>query len=135
MIKKIGKHEIEIYDDIQQMPMKRIQKFNKYSMKANEVGSTFADYDKRTMKTIAFLEKGMTEEAIQELGNRRLTVFNAYQENDISGKAFACLIKRIDKKEYIGSSSGVIEEIYDHLDEIGLSYINSVETLNQVKKK
>jgi hypothetical protein len=135
MIKKVGKHEIEIYDDIQDMNWKRFQKFNKYSMKANEVGSTFGDFDSRTAKTLEFLAKDMVPEAIQELSNRRLTVFNAYNENDIQGKAFICLIKRIDDVHYTTSSPGDLEKVDDHLDKIGLSYINSLTILNDVKKK
>lgn len=134
MIKKIGKHEIEVYDDIQQIPMGKFQKFNKYSMISNEIGNTFADYDNRTMKALEFLDKGMINEAKQEIANRRQTVFNAFNEKSPTGKAFSCLIKRIDDVEYNGISPAELDLVEDHLNRIGLSYVNSIETLNDVKK-
>lgn len=135
MIKKLGKHEIEIYDDIQQMPMAKFQKFNKYSMIANEIGNTFSDYEERTARALEFLDKGMVAEAKLELLNRRMTVFNSYNESSPSGKAFSCLIKRIDDVEYNGISPAELDVVEEHLNKIGYPYINSLETLNDVKKK
>jgi len=48
MIFEFGKHEIEIYDNIQDLPILTFQKFNKYQMMASEIGNDFEDYDRRT---------------------------------------------------------------------------------------
>ena len=90
MVYKFKNHEIEIYDSIQNLPVLRFQKFNKYQMIASEIGNDFADYDKRTEKALAFLHKNMVQEAIQELNNRRQTVFNAYNEFTPIGKSLLC---------------------------------------------
>jgi len=135
MIVKVKGHKIEIFDSIQELGILRFQKFNKYQMQSNEVGSNFQDYDNRTNKALSFLEKEMVQEAIQELSNRRLTVFNAYNENPIQGKAFAVMVKRIDDKHYHGTSPDEVDEILAHLERIGLSHITSIETLTEVKKK
>lgn len=128
-------HRIEVYDNTQSLPILRFQKFNKYFMIANEVGNTFEDYDARTAKALAFLQKGMIPEAQQELNNRRQAVFNAFNEFTPKGKAFAVLIKRIDGKYYNGTSPGELDEVLKHLERIGLGYINSMDALNDVKKK
>jgi len=134
MIVEIKGHKIELYESTQDLPILRFQKFNKYVMIANEVGNTFEDYDQRTVKALSFLQKEMVPEAIQELSNRRQTVFNAFNEFSPKSKAFAVLVKRIDSKYYDGYSPGELDEVLKHLDRIGLSYVNSMETLNDVKK-
>lgn len=135
MIYKFKNHEIEIYDSIQNLPVLRFQKFNKYQMIASEIGNDFADYDKRTEKALAFLHKNMVQEAIQELNNRRQTVFNAYNEFTPIGKSFAVLIKRIDKTVYDMYAPDDLDAIIKHLNDIGFDYETSMNKLREVKKK
>lgn len=135
MIYKHGKHEIELFDSIHNLPILRFQRFNKYQMIASEIGSTFQDYDQRTVKALQFIQKGMKEEAIQELENRRQTVFNAFNEFSPIGKSFAVLVKRIDKTEYDDFSPDNLDRCLEHLERIGLGTINAIESLREVKKK
>lgn len=135
MVYKHGKHEIELFDSIHNLPILRFQRFNKYQMIASEIGNTFADYDQRTVKALQFIRKGMTEEAIQELENRRQTVFNAFNEFTPVGKSFAVLVKRIDKIEYDDFSPDNLDRCLEHLERIGLGTINAIEKLREVKKK
>lgn len=135
MIVNVKGHKIEVFDNVQSLPILRFQKFNKYWMIASEIGNTFEDYDNRTSKTLSFLQKGMIAEAMQELKNRRQLVFNAYNEFTPMGKAFAVMVKRIDDKYYNGTSPSELDEVLEHLDRIGLGYVKSMETLTQVKKK
>ncbi len=135
MIIKHKGHIIKIYDDIEQLPILRFQKFNKYIMKANEIGSSFADYDLRTQKTLEFLQAGMIQEAIQELSNRRMTVFNAYNENSIKGRALAVMVKSIDGIEYNDLSDETIDKVLKHLEIIGISNKITFEALLKAKKK
>lgn len=135
MIKKHGKHEIEIFDSIHSLPILRFQRCNKYQMQTVEIGNTFADYDQRTSKIIQFLKKGMTNEAIQELENRRQTVFNAFNEFAPSGKTFAILVKRIDDTYYNTFAPDDLNRCLEHLERIGFGFDTSMETLKDVKKK
>ena len=135
MIIYVNDHRIELYDNSQNLPILRFQKFNKYMMIANEVGNTFEDYDTRTAKALQFLQKEMVPEAIQELNNRRQAVFNAYNEFSPKGKAFAVLVKKIDDKRYEGISPNELDEVLKHLDRIGLGYLDSMKAISEVKKK
>jgi hypothetical protein len=126
---------IIFHDDIQNLPILKFQKLNKYMMVANEVGNTFEDYDARMAKALSFLQKGMTAEAIQELSNQRQMVFNAFNEYSPIGKAFAVLVHSIDEVVYTGSSSTEIDRVLEHLNEIGLGYLDSLEKLTELKKK
>lgn len=135
MIYEVGKHRVELFDSIEGMSILRFQKFNKYMMQQNEVGSTFEDYDQSTIKAIEFIRHGMNEEAIQELNNRRQTVYNAYNNNCIYSMALSCLVKRIDNKYYSDIDDNKLEEVARHLDSIGLSYKDGKLILEEVKKK
>jgi len=135
MIVQCGKHEIELFDSMHNLGILRFQRFNKYQMSASEIGSNFDDYDRRTEKTYQFLQKKMIPEAIQELNNRRMAVYNAFQEFTPMGKALAILVKRIDERIYNDYSPSALDQILQKLDEIGFSYEMTVENLNEVKKK
>lgn len=135
MVYKHGKHEIEIFDSIHNLPILRFQRFNKYQMQASEIGNTFNDYDQRTVKIAQFIQKKMFDEAIQELENRRQTVFNAYNEFTPIGKSFAILIKRINDVEYNDFTPDELDRCLEHLDRIGLGFATSIEKLKEVKKK
>jgi len=134
MIIYVNEHRIELFDNTQNLPILRFQKFNKYMMIANEIGNTFHDYDARTAKALQFLQKEMVPEAMQELNNRRQAVFNAYNEFSPKGKAFAVLVKKIDDKRYDGISPDELDEVLKHLDKIGLGYLDSLEAVEKVKK-
>lgn len=135
MIYKFNGHKIELYDSIQNLSISRFNKFNKYQMIASEVGNTFEDYDARTLKIVELLKKKLYNEAIQELENRRQTAFNAFNEFVPVGNAFALLVKKIDKKKYDDYSPDSLKRCVEHLDKIGLSNLEAMERLKEVKKK
>lgn len=127
--------EIEMFDSIQNLPILRFQKFNKYQMIASEIGNTFTDYDQRTVKALQFMKKKMYNEALQELENRRLTVFNSFNEFTPTGKSFAVLVKRIHKTEYKDFTPDDLDRCLKHLESIGFEFGKSIEKLKEVKKK
>lgn len=135
MLYKYGKHEIELFDSIHNLPILRFQRFNKYQMQASEIGNTFADYDARTQKAIQLFKKNMIQEGIRELENRRQTVFNAFNDFSPMGKSFAVLVKRIDKTSYEDFSPDNLDRCIEHLEKIGLGNLESIEKLREVKKK
>lgn len=135
MVIEFDGHKIELYDNTQNLPVLRFQKFNKYIMLANEVGNTFADYDARTAQALRFLQKDMVAEAIGELNNRRQAVFNAFNEYSPQGRAFAILVKAIDGKKYTGISPDELDEVIRHLEKIGVPHGMTLDKLAEIKKK
>ncbi len=132
---EINGHIVVTFNDPEELPMRRYQRFNKFLMIANEVGSTFEDFNQRDAKAYAFLKNGLFPEAMQELKNRSQCVYNAFMEYSPKGRAMAILVHSIDDKIYTGHSSSTIDEILDKLEEIGLSYKQSNEIVNEAKKK
>jgi hypothetical protein len=104
-------------------------------MQSSEIGNTFQDYDQRTVKVLQLIQKDMKAEALQEMENRRQTVFNAFNEFTPTGKSLAILVKRIDKTKYKNFAPDDLDRCLDHLERIGLGYSDALEQLEELKKK
>ena len=131
----INGHEVEIYDSGEDMPMLRYQKFNKFLMIDNEVGSTYKDYKRRSQAAYKYLKAGLTDKCLQELRNRDQAVYNAFMEYNPQGRAMAILVKSIDGEICDDYTSSGLDSVLKKLDKIGFPYGKSVETVNDVKKK
>ena len=132
---EIGEHKIEMWESAEQMTMKRYHRFNKFLMIDNEVGSDFTDYNKRTEKAIQFLKNKMVEEALKELDNRRMLVFNSFSGYQPKGRALAIMVKSIDGEEFKDFSSSTLDKILDKIEEIEMSQTQAKEIVDEVKKK
>lgn len=128
-------NRVEFYNSPEELPIKRFQKFNKNVMIDVEVGNSFQDYEERTFKTVAFLRKGMLEDAIKELENRRQAVFNAFEEYSPKHYALALMVKSIDGEPCEDMSEEGLNLILEKLDKINYSEKELNEDLAKVKKK
>lgn len=135
MIITVGKHTVEFYDSAETLNIIRYQKFNKYLMLDNEVGSTVPDLDKRLRKALQLISQDMNEDGKKELENARQTIFNIQNEFAPSHKALAVLVKKIDDRYYKQMDSGEIDKAEKHLDRIGITKEEMDQVLNDVKKK
>lgn len=128
-------HKVEIYDTAERMTMKRYQRFNKFIMIDNEVGSEFKEFNSKLAKAIKFFKKGMKNEGVAELENWRQMVYNAFTEYSPKGMALALLVYKIDGKEYNDITSGGLQKVIDKLEEIGFTQETATNTVSEVKKK
>lgn len=127
--------DIEFYTDVKEMPIKRYHEFNKQVMKDCEVGVSFEDYDQRTSKAIEYINKGLLDSAVQELDNRRIGVFNAYNSYDPKNRAIALMVKSINGKIQTDISDKGLERIIDLLDKKGYTRKEVEENVEDLKKK
>jgi len=132
---KLENEVVEFYDSPETMSIERYQKFNKFIMIDNEVGSSISDYDKRMQKAIKFVSSDLKKEALQELENNRQNVYNCLNEYTPRNKAVALLVKSIGKKKYKKIDSGTLKEIEYELDRIGFTKKMMDEVIDEVKKK
>ncbi len=135
MIFRKGVNIIEMYDSVHNMPILRFRRWNKYAMQSSEVGSEFQDFSNRLSKISQFILKGMKKEALEEIENTRITVYNGIQEISPRMKAFAIFIKSINGKTYEDFSPEKLDECLNHLSKIGINDKEAVERLQEVKKK
>lgn len=127
---KIGTHTVEMYDAIDELPMARFHKYQKYLLVDSGIGSTIWDFDRRIEKVRRFCMLKDTENAQKELENMRQCVYMI--QNGLSPKhlSFACLVFAIDGKQCNDLSEDALKkiieifadspngELADHLDSV-----------------
>lgn len=132
---KKRKERIIFYENAEELPLRRYQKFTKHIMIACGVGENLADYDNRTQKAMVYLKAQDVINASKELQNRRQLVFNALNEYSPQNMALAVLVKTIDGKEYNDLSGEGLEKVLDKLDQLGYTKKEVLSTIDRLKKK
>lgn len=93
---KIGRHKVEAYDTIDEMPVVRFQKFQKLLLVDAGIGSDIAAFDQRIERVRRFLAGGKADKAAQELENMRQAVYFIQAGVSPRHRAFAALVSKVD---------------------------------------
>lgn len=104
-------------------------------MIASEIGSDLEDFDKRNVEIMEFLKKGMLQDAVKTIENRRQLIWNAMNNYNPKQYALALLVHSIDGDLRNDISETGLQETIDKLDALGFSYGDMVDTITEVKKK
>ena len=126
--------EVQFYDSIHDLPIRRFQKFNKHMMIACEVGESVSDYDKRMQRANGYLRAKDIDGAINEITNQRQCLYNILEEYSPSGLALCTLVYSIDGKIYSVVTDEDLQEIQNTLDSLGFSKEMLDNTISEVKK-
>lgn len=94
----IGKHKVVIYDSIEDLPILRYHRFNKFMLIDAGIGSDLTELDTHIQKVMAFLRAKDTKSAVTELMNFRQAIYLLQSEITPKHMAFAALIHSIDGK-------------------------------------
>ena len=130
---RIGKHTIEMYDTIDELPIVRFHKYQKLLLIDAGVGADIQAFDHRIERVRLFLADGKYEQAAKELGNLRQSVFLIQSELTPRHRAFAALITKLDGKVCDDISDTALEKITAALGDIKESELTA--RLEAVKKK
>ena len=128
----LGKHTVEIFDTIDELPIVRFHKYQKLLLVDAGIGSDISAFDQRLEKVQRYLSSGKPDKAQQELENLRQSVYFIQSEISPRHRAFAALVAKIDGKETEMSDDGLsrITEILADVPETTLA-----DALGEVKKK
>lgn len=96
---KIGKHTVEYFDTIDELPIVRFNKYQKLLLIDAGVGSDVAAFDQRMEKVRRFLMLGQSDNAQKELENVRQCVFLIQSGINPQHRAFAALVTKVDGTE------------------------------------
>ena len=129
---KIGKHEVEMYDAIDELPIVRFHKYQKLLLVDAGVGSDIAGFDQKLEKAKRFIASEKPEQAMQELENLRQGVFMIQNETSPKHKSFAALVTKVDGKEF-GITDAELDEITAILNDVPVGELT--DQLDSVKKK
>jgi hypothetical protein len=130
---KIGKHTVEMYDAIDELPIVRFHKYQKLLLIDAGVGADIAAFDQRIEKTRRFLMDGKPEKAQQELENLRQAVYLIQSEISPKHRAFAALVTKIDGRDCNDLSDDALTGIVDTLNDAPENELTA--QLEAVKKK
>ena len=130
---KIGKHTVEMYDTIEELPIVRFHKYQKLLLVDAGIGSDIAAFDQRIEKTRRFLMAGKSEQAQQELENMRQCVFLIQSGVNPKHRAFAALVTKIDGQDCTDIGDDALAAITEKLNDVPESELTA--QLEAVKKK
>ena len=120
------KTKVVIHDDIDQLPIERFNKINKYWMLHDNIGSSFQDIDTTHISKIILVADNK-DKVLKEIENLRILIYNIIHEVNPNHMAFACMVASID------------DEPNDDLSEAGcrktLKKLNDAGVTNYLLKK
>ena len=94
---RLNGHTVKLYDSVDEMPIRRFQRFNKCLLYDTGIGSDFSDVDSHMARVAAYVQKDPAK-AIQELENLRNNLYYIVQGVSPKYLAFAALVTEIDGK-------------------------------------
>ena len=132
--KGITKTTLLMYDDIDQLPIERFNKANKYWMLHDNIGSSIADFDANHFNKLALLA-GEKQKCIAELNNFRILVFNIQNEINVEHLSFACLVHSVNSDEQTDLSEDALKRLLKRLSDRGLTQELLKKKLSKLEKK
>lgn len=92
----IGKHRVELFNSIEEMPVERFFTYNRMLLIDSGLGADFTAVDAHITKAIQYMVNGQTEEARQELINMRNAVYFVFDGLNPKYLSYAALVYKID---------------------------------------
>lgn len=129
---KINKHTVEMYDSIDELPIQRFQKYNKYLLIDSGVGSDLEDVMNHIERAKIYI-KANPVMAATELENLRQSIYLITEEMSPKYMAFAVLVKKIDGEELNDMSDAGLKKVLEILSEEKKGWLDGI--LDSVKKK
>jgi len=133
VVAKIGKHTVEYYDTIEELPVARFHKYQKLLLIDAGIGADIAAFDNRIERARRFIADGKADKAQQELENLRQCVFLVQSGISPKDRAFAALVTKIDGNDCTDISDAALEKLTELFADIPHKELTA--HLDAVKKK
>ena len=112
---QIGKHRVEYYDTIEELPIVRFHKYQKLLLIDAGIGSDIAAFDQRIERMRRYLASNKPDKAQQELENMRQCVYMIQNGINPQHRAFAALVTKIDGQECNDLSDDALVAVTERL--------------------
>lgn len=129
---KINGHSIMMFDNPEDMPVRRWVKYNKYMLVSGELGGSIEELVS-TVKRIGILVNEDSETAITLLNNMVQSMYMINYESSPKLYAIAALVHSIDGKEYNDLTEEGLLKVVKLIEEWTLKDVNRID--DNVKKK
>jgi hypothetical protein len=113
----LNKHEIELYDGVDEMPVTRYHKFTQLMVLSAGVGNDIAAVKSKILGIKQMLDDKQPEKAKVELLNLYQTFFFIDTVTDPRSLAMACCVHSIDGKVVESIAGDTLKDIAAQLDE------------------
>lgn len=130
---RIGVHEVTLYDNIEEMPIGRYHKYQKYAIIDSGLGSDLTNLDAHLQRAMAFVRKGEGEKAVTELNNLRQNVFFIQQGISPQLLSCACLVAEMDGIPQNDLSEEGLQHLIETLSDVPTNIFTAL--FEAVKKK
>ena len=129
----IGKKEIKIYTSIDELPIKRYQKFNKLLLVDSGIGSDMNDVNHHIAKIQAYIKKDNKENATKQLENMRMSLYLISEEINVRYLSYMTLIKSVDGVEVTDLSDDNLKVLYTIFEDETKGFFD--QAVEAIKKK
>lgn len=130
---KIGKHSVEFYDAIDELPIVRFHKYQKLLLVDAGVGADIAAFDQHIEKVRRYILDDKLPKAAKEIENLRQCVYLIQSGISPQHLAFATLVTKIDGRECNDLTDDALSEIVKQLGDVPQKKLTA--TFEAVKKK
>ncbi len=130
---ELNGHKVSLYDSIDELPISRFHKYNRYLLIDAGIGSEIGDFDQHIERVVRYIRKGDNESAGKEMENLRQNVFMVLSQQNIKHLSFACLVKAIDGEPKDDLSPEGLSKVLELIGGASRGEVN--DTLSSVKKK
>lgn len=133
LAKRENGHLIELYDSIEELPIKRFYLYNKYLLLDSGIGSDLRDVTSHVEKAIRYINGDDKVNAIIELNNLYQNMHMINETINPKHMAFAALVYKIDGKEVTDLTDDGMKKVMETLQKARKTFIDCM--LDAVKKK
>lgn len=129
---KIGRYNVCMYESIDELPIVRFHKFNKYMLVDSGIGSNLNDVDSHINRISRFMHTNK-DKAAKELDNLRNSLYLILNEVNVKHLSYVMFIFSINGKEVHDLSDENVKAISARLNKVELGFLDRL--LEMVKKK
>lgn len=130
---ELAGHKVRLFDSIDELPIVRFHKYNRFLLVDAGIGSDISDYDAHVERVLAYVRKGDNDNFAKEFENMRQNLFLIMSECSPKFLSFACLVESIDGQPQNDLSQEGLTKVLELLG--GATKSNVTEVLSSVKKK
>lgn len=132
---RLGKHTIERYNSIDELPTERFFTYNRMLLLDSGIGGDMEAVDGHISKIMGYVAREKKEEATQELMNMRNSFYFVIENMNPKHLSYAALIHRIDGKLMTDFSDENLKKLTKQLSEWGANRGFFEIVIEAVKKK
>jgi hypothetical protein len=126
--------EVEFYETIGELPMRRLNEFNIHLSQDAGIGSTLTDWDERMAAIDVAISSGSLENTMRERYNSRLGLYLLFEHINTKARALADVVYSVNGQRVASNTEDEMMEVH-HLLSIWMSDNQAREVADELKKK